>query len=68
MECRIFEKYLKENECSDAATPVEMRKHLVECQDCQEYNRFVLALNVRKELRKISFQILKREYWIALSH
>ena len=48
MECRIFEKYLKENECSDGATPVEMRKHLVECQDCQEYNRFVLALNVRK--------------------
>jgi len=25
MECRIFEKYLKENECSDGATPVEMR-------------------------------------------
>jgi hypothetical protein len=48
MECRIFEKYLKENECNDAATPVEVQKHLVECQDCQQYNRFFLALSMRK--------------------
>jgi|GEM_PF-6974747 hypothetical protein len=48
MECNIFEKYLKENECNDTAAPVEMQKHLVECKDCQQYNQFVLALNVRK--------------------
>jgi hypothetical protein len=48
MECTIFEKYLKENECNDTATSVEMHKHLVACKDCQQYNRFVLALNVGK--------------------
>lgn len=48
MECKILEKYLKNNERIDNGAPVEVQKHLAECADCHNYYRFVLALESRK--------------------
>jgi hypothetical protein len=48
MECKILEKYLKENDSIDTVVPIEIQKHMVECKDCHNYYQFVLALDLQK--------------------
>jgi hypothetical protein len=50
MECEIFKKYLKENECSNDIVPAEIKKHLSDCKNCQKYYQFALLLNSQKSL------------------
>jgi hypothetical protein len=59
MECKVIEKYLKENDFIDHVVPGNIQKHLVECKDCQHYYQFVLALDLQKgELEKAPAEIL----------
>jgi hypothetical protein len=48
MDCTILAKYLEKNECITAVIPEEIQKHLVECNDCQNYSRFIAALNLQR--------------------
>lgn len=50
MECEIFKKYLKENECSNDVVPAEIKKHLSGCKSCQKYYQFASLLNSQKNL------------------
>jgi antitoxin component YwqK of YwqJK toxin-antitoxin module len=48
MECGIFKKYLKENECECSIVPAEIKKHINECESCKKYYQFALILNSQK--------------------
>jgi hypothetical protein len=50
MECSIFEKYLKGNDCCSDIIPVEITKHLGECKNCQNYYQFAMILNSQKSV------------------
>jgi antitoxin component YwqK of YwqJK toxin-antitoxin module len=59
MECGIFKKHLKENDCRNDIVPAEIKKHLSECKNCQKYYQFALILNSQKgSLEKAPEEIL----------
>jgi hypothetical protein len=44
MECGIFGKFLRENDCCRDGVPAGIKKHLDECESCRDYYRFTTLL------------------------
>jgi hypothetical protein len=59
MECKIFEKFLKVNDCCNDIVPAEIKNHLSACKNCQELYQFTMLLNSQKSrLEKAPKEIL----------